>query len=138
MANNNKILTAEQELALRQPIDDHVGEIQKKIDALREDGTAKVITYENKIDGIKRDRTLTKAEREKRIAGISKELDQAKAVELKNKAEVTKLINEAEAYLKAHFDNDYYKHVVESCEAQRIQAQADYKAKVAGLEKQHK
>ena len=31
---NNKILTAEQEIALRQPIDDYVGGIQKKIDAL--------------------------------------------------------------------------------------------------------
>ena len=38
---NNKILTAEQEIALRQPIDDYVGGIQKKIDALRADGTAR-------------------------------------------------------------------------------------------------
>ena len=55
MANNSKILTAEQELALRKPIDEYVGGIQKKIDALREDGTAKVLSYNNTIDAIKRD-----------------------------------------------------------------------------------
>ena len=31
MANNSKILTAEQELALRKPIDEYVGGIQKKL-----------------------------------------------------------------------------------------------------------
>lgn len=36
---NNETLTAEQEMQLRQPIDDYVGEIQKKIDSLRADGT---------------------------------------------------------------------------------------------------
>ncbi len=138
MANNNKILTAEQELALRQPIDDYVGGIQKKIDVLRENGTAKVIAYENRIDAIKRDRTFTKAEKETKIAQIGKDLDAARKIEDKNKDEIKKLIDEAEAYLKAHFDNDYYKHVVESCEAQKVQAQAAYKAKVADLEKQHK
>ena len=34
---NSKILTAEQERALRQPIDEYVGGIQKEIDALRKD-----------------------------------------------------------------------------------------------------
>ena len=35
MANgNNKILTAEEKLQLRQPIDDYVGKIQKQIDSL--------------------------------------------------------------------------------------------------------
>ena len=38
---NSKILTAEQERALRQPIDEYVGGIQKEIDALRKDGTTK-------------------------------------------------------------------------------------------------
>ena len=32
---NSKILTAEQEKALRQPIDEYVGKIQKQIDELR-------------------------------------------------------------------------------------------------------
>ena len=39
---NSKILTAEQERALRQPIDEYVGGIQKEIDALRKDGTTKL------------------------------------------------------------------------------------------------
>ena len=39
---NSKILTAEQERALRQPIDEYVGGIQKEIDALRKDGTTRV------------------------------------------------------------------------------------------------
>ena len=44
MANeNSNILTAEQEMKLRQPIEDYVGKIQKKIDELRVDGTDKIV-----------------------------------------------------------------------------------------------
>ena len=44
MANgNSNILTAEQEMKLRQPIEDYVGKIQKKIDSLRADGTDKIV-----------------------------------------------------------------------------------------------
>lgn len=57
---NSKILTPEDKMKLRQPIDEYVGKIQKQIDVLRKDGTAKVLEYQNIIDGIKRDRTLTK------------------------------------------------------------------------------
>ena len=61
MANeNSNILTAEQEMKLRQPIEDYVGKIQKKIDALRVDGTDKIVEIQNIMDSIKRDRTLTK------------------------------------------------------------------------------
>ena len=68
MANgNSKTLTAEQEMQLRQPIEDYVGKIQKKIDSLRVDGSNKVVTLQNNIDGAKRDRSLTKEEREDRI-----------------------------------------------------------------------
>lgn len=135
---NNKILTAEQEIALRQPIDDYVGGIQKKIDALRADGTAKVITYENMIDGLKRDRTLSKAEKTTKIAEITKDLDAAKEVENKNKAEIDKLIADAESYLKTHFDAEYFAPVKESCKAEKEQAKARYDAKLADLDKQHK
>ena len=135
---NNKILTAEQEIALRQPIDDYVGGIQKKIDALRADGTAKVITYENMIDGLKRDRTLSKAEKTTKIAEITKDLDSAKEVENKNKAEIDKLIADAESYLKTHFDAEYFAPVQESCKAEKEQAKARYDAKLADLDKQHK
>lgn len=135
---NNKILTAEQEIALRQPIDDYVGGIQKKIDALRADGTAKVITYENMIDGLKRDRTLSKAEKTTKIAEITKDLDAAKEVENKNKAEIDKLIADAESYLKTHFDAEYFAPVQESCKAEKEQAKARYDAKLADLDKQHR
>ncbi len=135
---NNKILTAAEEIALRQPIDDYVGGIQKKIDALRADGTAKVITYENAIDGIKRDRTLSKSEKTSKIAEIQKNLDKATAVENKNKAEVEKLIADAESYLKEHFDTEYFTPVKESCAAEKEQAKVRYNEKVAELQKQHK
>ena len=69
---NSKILTAEQEMKLRQPIDDYVGKIQTKIDGLRVDGTDKVVSIQNKIDGIKRDRTLSKDEKEARIISSEK------------------------------------------------------------------
>ncbi len=135
---NNKILTAAEEIALRQPIDDYVGGIQKKIDALRADGTAKVITYENAIDGIKRDRTLSKSEKNSKIAEIQKNLDKATAVENKNKAEVEKLIADAESYLKEHFDTEYFTPVKESCAVEKEQAKIRYNEKVAELQKQHK
>ncbi|MCI5493174.1 MAG: galactoside ABC transporter permease [Lachnospiraceae bacterium] len=135
---NSKILTAEEEAKLRQPIDEYVGKIQKQIDELRADGTAKVISCQNTIEGIKRDRTLAKAERENRIAKIQQELDQAKAVETKNKDKIAKLIADAENYLKEHFDKEYYLPVKESCEAEKVVAQETYKKKLADLEKQHK
>ena len=59
MANgNSKILTAEQEMKLRQPIEDYVSKIQAEIDGLRADGTDKVLSLQNQIDGVKRDRAL--------------------------------------------------------------------------------
>ena len=54
MANgNSKILTEEQELKLRKPIEDHVGKIQEKIDSLRVDGTEKVVHLQGIIDRMK-------------------------------------------------------------------------------------
>ena len=89
MANgNSKILTAEQELKLRQPIDEYVGKIQDKIDSLRVDGTDKVVAIQNRIDGIKRDRTLSKDEKDSKISRLRKELDNAKAVEAQNKDQI--------------------------------------------------
>ena len=45
VADNTKILTAEKDEQLRAPIDEFVGGIQQKIDALRADGTDKVLEY---------------------------------------------------------------------------------------------
>ena len=138
MANgNSKILTAEQEKQLRQPIDDYVGNIQKQINSLRADGTDKVLSLQNHMDGLKRDRTLTKGEKENRIAQEKAELEKAKAVEAKNKDEVSKLISDAEAYIKSHFDKDYYQPVKESCAQEKAAAKERYRNKIAGLEKEH-
>ena len=139
MANeNSNILTAEQEMKLRQPIEDYVGKIQKKIDELIVDGTDKVLEIQNLMDSIKRDRTLTKGEKEDRLAKCKTELEKAKAVEAKNKDEVSKLIADAENYLKQHFDKDYYQAVKASCAAEKAAAKARHQKKVAELEKEHK
>ena len=42
MANDRKYLSAEEEAKLLKPIDEYIGKIQKKIDALRVDGSDKV------------------------------------------------------------------------------------------------
>ena len=134
---NNETLTAEQEMQLRQPIDDYVGEIQKKIDSLRADGTNRVVALQNSIDATKRDRSLTKEERENRIAANRAEMEKAKAVEAKNKDEIAKLISDAETYLKAHFDKDYYLPLKENCERDKALAKERYDIKVAELNKEH-
>ena len=100
MAENTKILTAEQESQLRAPIDEYVGAIQEKINALRADGTDKVIDLHNSIDGLKRDKIYTQEEKTAKLAQYQKELEQAKAVEAQNKDEIAKLIADAEGYLK--------------------------------------
>ncbi|MCI9492780.1 MAG: galactoside ABC transporter permease [Lachnospiraceae bacterium] len=134
----NKILTAEQEMKLRKPIDEHVGAIQKEIDSLRAEGTNKVLSIQNEIDSVKRDRNYTKAEKDTAIAKYQTELEKAKAVEAKNKAEVEKLIAEAEAYLKENFDKAYFQPVKESCGQEVAQAKENYRREVDNLEKQHK
>ena len=42
MAENNVIISAEEEAKLLKPIDEYVGKIQKQIDALRVEGSDKV------------------------------------------------------------------------------------------------
>ena len=107
MANgNSKILTVEQEMELRKPIEDYVGKIQEKIDSLRVDGTDKVIALQSAIDSIKKDKSLTSGERENRIAQAKREMEKAKAVESQNKDQISKLISDAEAYIKARFDKE--------------------------------
>ncbi len=135
---NGKILTAEQEQKLRQPIEDYVGKIQEKIDSLRADGTNRAVALQNSIDALKRDRSVPKEEKENRSAEYKAQLDKAKAVEAKNKDEVSKLIADAITYLKAHFDKDYYQPLKESCEQEKALAKETYSQKVAELEKEHK
>ncbi|MCI8993330.1 MAG: galactoside ABC transporter permease [Eubacterium sp.] len=139
MANgNSKILTAEQEKQLRQPIEDYVGKIQAKIDALRLDGTDQVISLQNKIDGFKRDKSISKDERESRIAKAKNELEKAQAVEREHKDEISKLASDAEAYIKVHFDREYYQPVKQSCELEKAEARKKYQERTAELEKEHR
>jgi methyl-galactoside transport system permease protein len=137
MATENKILTAEQELKLRQPIDEYVGGIQAKIDALRVDGTDRVIDIQSTLDNLKRDRIYTAQEKEARAAQLKKKLEAAKAVENQNKAEISKLIADAESYLKAHYDAEYYQPLLASCRNEKVAAQEKYQAAVAELNKEH-
>ena len=134
---NSKILTAEQEAKLLQPIDEHVGSIQEKINALREDGTDRVIEIQSAMDNLKRDHIYTQQEKESRMTQLKADLEKAKAVEAKNKDAIAKYVAEAETYLKAHYDSDYYKAVVESCKAEKVVANENYHAAVAKLEKEH-
>lgn len=135
---NSKTLTAEQEMQLRKPIEDYVGEIQEKIDSLREDGSTRVVSLQNEIDSVKRDHGLTKEEKEARTSQLRSEMEKAKAVETANKGEISKLIANAEAYLKAHFDKDYYHAVKESCAQEKALVQRKYADNIANLEQEHK
>ena len=137
MADNTKILTAEQEQQLRQPIDSYVGGIQEQINALRRDGTDRVIDIQSALDSLKRDRIYTAQEKADKQARLRKELEQAKAVEARNKDQIAKLIADAEGYLKAHFDKEYYQAVAASCAEEKVLVRENYQAAVAELEKTH-
>ncbi len=134
---NDKILTAEQETKLRQPIDDYIGKIQEQIDGLRKDGTDQVVALQNTIDGVKRDRSLSKGEKENRLVELRRQLEKAKAVEAKNKDEVSKLISQGVSYLNDHFDKEYFQPVKESCAQEKIKAKEKYNRKIAELAKEH-
>ena len=134
---NSTILTAEREAELRKPIDEYVGNIHAQINDLRRDGTDKAVSIQNSLDNLKRDHVYTAQEKAAREAQLKKDLEAAKAVEAKNKPEVDKLIADAESYLKAHYNTEYYQHVVASCQQEKVEAQARYQAAVAGLEKEH-
>ena len=134
---NTTILTAEQELQFRKPIDDYVGKIQSQINELRVDGTDKVVSIQSDLDNLKRDRIYTAQEKAARQSKLNDGLKKAKAVEAKNKPQVDKLIADAENYLKAHYDSEYYQRVVESCKQEKVVAQQKYQAAVEQLNKEH-
>ena len=87
-----KILSVDEEAQLLQPIDDYIGKIQQKVDALRADGTTRIVSLQTLIDNTKNDRVLTKAERDEEIAAPSREEDAESTAEHgKNKALEQKL-----------------------------------------------
>ena len=132
------ILSHDEELALRKPIEDYVGKIQAEIDELREEGTNKVLEYSEEIEVLKRDKIYTKSEKEARISELNGKLQKAKEIEAKNKQPINDKIAVAEKYLKDHYQTDYYNKVVESNKYEVQKAQADYDKKLKELEKEHK
>lgn len=132
------ILSHDEELALRKPIEDYVGKIQAEIDELREEGTNKVLEYSEEIEVLKRDKIYTKNEKEARISELNGKLQKAKEIEAKNKQPINDKIAVAEKYLKDHYQTDYYNKVVESNKYEVQKAKADYDKKLKELEKEHK
>lgn len=132
------ILSSDEELALRKPIEDYVGKIQAEIDELREEGTNKVLEYSEEIEVLKRDKIYTKSEKEARISELNGKLQKAKEIEAKNKQPINDKIAVAEKYLKDHYQTDYYNKVVESNKYEVQKAKADYDKKLKELEKEHK
>ena len=132
------ILSRDEELALRKPIEDYVGKIQAEIDELREEGTNKVLEYSEEIESLKRDKIYTKAEKEARLSELTTKLQKAKEIEAKNKQPISEKIAQAEKYLKDHYQTDYYNKVVESNKYEVQKAKSDYDKKLKDLEKEHK
>lgn len=132
------ILSHDEELALRKPIEDYVGKIQAEIDELREEGTNKVLEYSEEIEVLKRDKIYTKSEKEACISELNGKLQKAKEIEAKNKQPINDKIAVAEKYLKDHYQTDYYNKVVESNKYEVQKAKADYDKKLKELEKEHK
>lgn len=132
------ILSRDEELALRKPIEDYVGKIQAEIDELREEGTNKVLEYSEEIEVLKRDKIYTKSEKEARISELNTKLQKAKEIEVQNKKPINEKIAVAEKYLKDHYQTDYYNKVVESNKYEVQKAKADYDKKLKELEKEHK
>lgn len=134
---NQKILTDGQEEELLQPILDHVGGIQAKIDALRAEGATKVQSLQSRIQLLKEDKVLQKAEKEAQIARAREELAKAKVTEAQNGEEIKRLVAEAESYLKEHYDKDYLLPVEESCREDCKAAAETHAAELAKLKAEH-
>ncbi len=133
----SKILSYEEELALRQPIEEHISKIQAVIDDLRFNGTHKVIEYSEEIDTVKRDKIYSAEEKASRLKELSAELEKAKAVETANKKAINDKIAEAEKYLSEHFNRDYYDAVVQSCKLEAQEAKKIYDDKLKELADEH-
>lgn len=137
MAENSVIISAEEEAKLLKPIDEYVEKIQKKIDALRVDGSDKVNDLKNQIAIAKENKNLSKAQRDKIIENSKKELENAKKVEANNKEEIKKLIAEAEDYLAKYYKKDYYDVVNNSCKAAKAEENSRYEKVKADLKSEH-
>ena len=137
MAENSVIISAEEEAKLLKPIDEYVEKIQKKIDALRVDGSDKVNDLKNQIAIAKENKNLSKIQRDKIIENSKKELESAKKGETANKEEIKKLVAEAEDYLAKHYKKDYYDVVNNSCKAAKAEENSRYEKVKADLKSEH-
>lgn len=137
MVKNDKILTYEEEQALLEPIDSYVSAIQAQINALRAEGTDKVVALNSHMAIIRENAIYTKEEKKALIAADKEALAHAKAVEAQNKAQINALIADAVAYLDKNFDSRYYTPVSQSCQAQKEAEEARYSAELVELKAQH-
>ena len=134
---NKAILTAEEEQKLLQPIDEYVEKIQEKINALRTDGTDRIISLNNHMAVIKENANYSKGEKAAVIAEDKKALAAAKVVEQQNKPEVRKLIDEAVKYLDDHYDKEYFSRVAASCKEQNAAEMTRYERELQELKAGH-
>ena len=137
MANDIRCLSIEDEAKLLAPIDEYIGKIQEQIDALRVDGSDRVQALKTHIALTKEDKNYTIQERQEIIRKDKEQLNKAKEIEEKNKDKVSGLNADAEAYLGAHYKNDYYKKVVESCAASKKAEDAEYEGIRERLKEEH-
>ena len=137
MANDIRCLSIEDEAKLLAPIDEYIGKIQEQIDALRVDGSDRVQALKTHIALTKEDKNYTKQEQQEIIREDKEQLKKAKEIENKNKDKVSGLIADAEAYLAAHYKNDYYKKVVDSCAAAKRAENAEYEGIRERLKAEH-
>ena len=134
---NSVILSAAEEQQLLAPINETIGGLQKKINALRLEGTDKVVSLTNHMAIVKENANYTREEKAAIIAEDKAALTQARAVEEKNRAEIKALIGNAVGYLDEHYDKEYYSKVVASCAAQKTEENARYDAELQELKRQH-
>ena len=131
------VLTTEEEELLLAPIDEYVGSIQQKINALRADGTDRVVSLTNHMAVVKENANLTRQEKAAILTEDRAALAKAKSVETANRGEIKALVNDATSYLDANYDKEYYDKVVASCAAQTAAENARYNAELAELKRQH-
>ncbi len=79
MAENNVIISAEEEAKLLKPIDEYVGKIQAQIDALRVEGSDKVNSLKNQIAIAKENKNLTKEAAEQDYRGKQETTGESKS-----------------------------------------------------------
>jgi len=132
------LLTDDEEQKLLAPIVEHVGEIQKKIDELRKDGTTRVTAIMNKMAVVRDNAFYTNKEKEELLARYTADLEKAKATETENRDQVKALVDEAVRYLDEHYDRDYLDKVKQSCAAQEDIESKCYAVEVSGLRRQHR